>query len=140
VLPSFQRFSVDVYIYDKHGLYGADYPRSKYEEYQIEAKEALTLQLRDLLRAKDRDAILDFSFAFKEVRDEYKTLIEEEEGRWVLVYLDVDEETLRQRIRERREGAVDADSAFEVTEEVLARYLEGFQRPENEGETVLKIV
>jgi predicted kinase len=100
----------------------------------------LTLQLRDLLRAKDRDAILDFSFAFKEVRDEYKTLIEEEEGRWVLVYLDVDEETLPQRIRERREGAVDADSAFEVTEEVLAKYIEGFQRPENEGEIVLKIV
>jgi AAA domain len=200
-IPSFKRrFSIDALIYEKHGIYGVDYPLDRYEELQIEAETVLrdelrhfllkqkmdgegeekqpehTLERHDLtyddtyIEATDEareigeggqrknegegpdesadgeagDVILDLALAFKSSRDAYKRLIEDHGGRWVLVYLDVDEGTLRGRIgsrreRRRREGE-DADSAFDMTEEVFQRYLRGFERPKGEGEIVIKML
>ncbi|KAB8067966.1 hypothetical protein BDV29DRAFT_185358 [Aspergillus leporis] len=67
--PSFKRLSIDSYIYSHHGLYDVDYPRERYEEYQLEAEEALRAELVAALERGDRGLILDFSFAFREVRD-----------------------------------------------------------------------
>lgn len=82
--------------------------------------------------------MLDFSFAYRAVREEWKRLIEGSGGRWVLVFLDVDPAELRRRVRARNERVEkDGDSAFYVTEEILERYLTGFERPDGEGEIVL---
>jgi hypothetical protein len=140
-LPHFTRLSVDACVHAKHGFYGIDYPHSRYSDYLAEARVALRQQLVDTLRAKDGgDIILDFAFAFKEDRDDWKKTIEEEGGRWVLVYLEADRETLWRRIRKRKDGALDADSAFEMTEEILDGYMIGFEVPKDEGEIVLKVV
>lgn len=83
--------------------------------------------------------ILDFSFAFRKTRDEWKSLIEVRGGRWILVYLDVNDEELRRRVKARNQLDVkDGDSAYLVTDEVLERYLAGFEKPDGEGEIVLR--
>jgi predicted kinase len=140
-MPNFTRLSVDTYVHSKHGFYGIDYPHSRYSEYLVEARAALRHQLIDVLRAKDGgDVVLDFAFAFKEDRDDWKKAIEIEGGRWVLVYLEADREALWRRIQERKAKGLDADSAFEMTEEVLDGYMKGFEVPRGEGEIVLKVV
>lgn len=146
------RLSIDAYIHSHHGLYKIDYPAEKYESYQFEAESSLRQQLKNTLRSSaERDGnlvpyvILDFSFAFKEIRDKWKLLIEQGGGRWVLVYFDVEFDEIRSRVRERnyqREiGARknDADAAFDVTEEVLEMYIQGFERPVGEGEIILRL-
>ncbi|OOQ83110.1 ATP/GTP-binding protein [Penicillium brasilianum] len=138
--PSFHRLSIDSYIYGHHGLYGVDYPKEKYNDYQEEAAAALRSELAQLVQQGSRDAILDFAFAFQETRDEWKDLIEESGGRWVLVYLDVDADELRRRVKARNQLAVkDGDSAFLVTEETLESFIAGFERPVGEGEVVLRL-
>jgi predicted kinase len=138
--PSFHRLSIDSYIYSHHGLYGVDYPKEKYNDYQEEAAAALRSELAQLVQQGSRDAILDFAFAFQETRDEWKDLIEESGGRWVLVYLDVDADELRRRVKARNQLAVkDGDSAFLVTAEILESFIAGFERPVGEGEVVLRL-
>lgn len=135
--PSFKRFSIDSYIYTHYGLYNVDYPEKKYD-YQEEAESALWDELTQLIRQGSQDAILDFSFAFQETRDEWKDLIEKSGGRWVLAYLDVGADELRQRVRARNQLAVkDGDSAFFVTDQILESFIFGFERPIGEGEIVL---
>ncbi|RJE25074.1 hypothetical protein PHISCL_02609 [Aspergillus sclerotialis] len=135
--PSFKRLSIDSYVYAHHGLYSVDYPKEKYNDYLDEAELALRDELAQLIRSGD-DVVLDFSFAFQTFRNEWKSLVEELGGRWVLVYLDVRADELRRRVRARNQLAVkDGDSAFLVTDEILDRYLAGFERPVGEGEVVL---
>ncbi|GAB1201023.1 hypothetical protein APSETT444_010407 [Aspergillus pseudonomiae] len=136
--PSFHRLSIDYYVYSHHGLYDVDYPKEQYEGYQLEAEKALRAELITALTRGQVDLVLDFSFAFRAVREEWKRLIEGLGGRWVLVFLDVDAAELRRRVQARNERVdKDGDSAFYVTEEILEQYLEGFERPHGEGEIVL---
>lgn len=132
---SFQRLSIDSYIYSNYGLYGVDYPAERYNDYQGEAETALRQKLSQVLQLGSQDVILDFSFAFRQTRDEWKDLIERLGGRWVLVYLEVPSEELQRRVAARNRLTVkDGDSAFPVTEEVLERYLAGFEKPIEERE------
>jgi predicted kinase len=137
---NFTRLSVDALIHSAHGLYNIDHPAYLYAQYQTEASASLRTQLLSLLYSREKDVILDRSFYAKEDRDEFKELIEENGGRWVLVYLDASKEVLWRRILERKKREMDADWAFEVTEEVFERYWSGFERPLGEGEIVVKVV
>ncbi|UNI21212.1 hypothetical protein JDV02_007222 [Purpureocillium takamizusanense] len=143
---AFTRLSVDAMIHEAHGLYGIDYAPSKYAEYQDEAQAKLKDELRRLLRAENRDVVLDLAFWNKEYRDEFKALIEENGGRWVLVFLQAERELLWRRITERRarrdaldetDERRDGDSAFNVDEATFDMYCNGFERPEGEGEIVI---
>jgi predicted kinase len=83
--------------------------------------------------------VLDFSFAFRETRDEWKHIAESNGARGVLFYLDVEADELRRRVRARNSLEMkDGDSAFFVTEKILEGYLTGFERPDGEGEIVLR--
>lgn len=138
--PSFKRLSIDSYIYTKHGLYSVDYTEDKYNDYQEEAEDALRNELARILQQGSHNAILDFSFAFENSRDKWKSLVEEYGGRWVLAYLDVGVDELRRRIRARNQLVVkDGDSAFLVTNEILESFIAGFERPIGEGEIVLRL-
>ena len=138
--PSFKRLSIDSYIYNKYGLYGVGYPKDRYNDYQDEAESFVRDELVQLVRHGSQDVILDLSFAFRETRDEWKGIIEELGGRWVLVYLDVEADELRRRVRARNQLAVkDGDSAFFVTEQIIESYIAGFERPIGEGEVVLHL-
>ncbi|RMJ18555.1 hypothetical protein BHE90_000401 [Fusarium euwallaceae] len=137
----------DEIIFKTHGLYGIDYAQEKYQEYQTEAQEILVTELKRQLDEKTKDIVLDLSFWNKEYRDEFKAMIENFGGRWVLVYLDTDKELLWKRITSRkvqRDGQDLADrtgdSAFDVDRGTFDSYYEGFERPCGEGECVIEVV
>ncbi|KAL7619560.1 hypothetical protein AAE478_010101 [Parahypoxylon ruwenzoriense] len=138
--PNYERLSIDATIGAKHGIYGVDYPREKCAQFQEEASDECEARLLSLLREGEKDVILDRSFYSKEDREYYKALIEKHGGRWVLVYLRArTKDFLWGRIVQRRQKGVDADSAYEVTKEILDRYWDGFEHPTNEGEIVIEV-
>ncbi|KAH8593527.1 P-loop containing nucleoside triphosphate hydrolase protein [Bisporella sp. PMI_857] len=129
---NFVRLSIDVYVYQRHGLYGRDYAASEQGALQDEAERALKGEFRALMEEGRRDVVLDFSFWSREYRDEWREMVRNG-TRIVVVYFDAEEEVLWRRIEERREkGRVkgrDADSAAEITRELLRSYSKGFERP-----------
>jgi predicted kinase len=140
--PSFTRLSIDNLIHQKHGMYGIDYDRARYEEYLDEAAEEYERLLVKLLREEDKrhDLMLDRSCWAREDRDRLKKMVEENGGRLVLVYLKASKEVLWRRILERKGKERDADSAFDMTEEIFEGYWRGFEEPDGEGEVVIEVV
>ena len=140
-LRQFTRLSIDEILFEKHGLFGVDYPadHNLYEQYQDEADQIYLEHFHRFLQA-DKDLVLDRSFYAKQDRDEFKKVIEDEGGRWVLVYLKADEKDfLWRRICERSAKDRDANSALDISRELLESYWTGFEEPKGEGEVVLQI-
>jgi predicted kinase len=129
------RLSVDEEIWHRFGRYGVDYEADEYERHTEVAREAVRERLLSLL-AEGRDVVVDSSFWRRSRRQEFKQLVEQAGGRWRLVYLRADPALLRVRLRERVER-FDANAAFPITEELLARYLESFEPPSGEGEELI---
>ncbi|KAM0414599.1 hypothetical protein ACHAPT_013560 [Fusarium lateritium] len=145
--PNFIRLSGDEIVHKTHGLYTIDYPEEKYEDYLDEAQEILIAELKRRLEEKEKDIVLDLSFWNKQYRDDYKSIIEGNGGRWVLIFLDADRELLWKRITQRsaERDASDVtdrngDSAFNIDQATFDMYCEGFERPRGEGECVIKVV
>ena len=140
-LPRFTRLSIDEILFEKHGLFGVDYPadHNLYEQYQDEADQIYLEHFHRLLRA-EKDLVLDRSFYAKEDRDEFKRMIEDEGGRWILVYLEVDDkEYLWRRICARSAEARNANSALDISRELFETYWAGFEHPKGEGELTLDV-
>lgn len=80
--------------------------------------------------------ILDRSFYSRKDREDVRKLVEDNGGRHVLVYLRAkSKDTLWERIVNRRaKGDINADSAYDVTRDVLDRYWNGFEAPAAAGE------
>jgi len=135
--PSFNRISIDAIIGRRHGIYNADYPPSEHQAHQDEACKIYEAECRSLLQEK-KDIVLERSFYAKEDREEYKRLVEEAGGRWILVYLKADRDLLWKRICERRADGINADCALDISPELLDQYVEGFEAPVNEGEIVIE--
>lgn len=131
----FVRLSIDEDIWSTRGRYGIDYPEEAYESFKEQSECKLRNELKELLAAK-RHVVVDFSFWQQRRRDEYKQLIERHGGQWVLVHLKVEPEELRRRLRIRSER-FDANAAFTITEEILTRFLNGFETPAGEGEWII---
>lgn len=137
-IPSFTRVSIDQIQASRHGLYGIDYPPSQYAEFQDEADKIYVETVHKLLEEK-KNIVLDRSFYAKEDRDDYRAKVEKAGGRVVLVYLKADRDLLWRRICERRAKGVNADSALEIDESLLDRYVNGFEAPDGEGEIVITV-
>jgi tRNA uridine 5-carbamoylmethylation protein Kti12 len=137
--PRFIRLSIDQMIFDDHGLYGDDYPPSLYPRFQKEADEKFISEFRRLLSADNQpnDIVLDRSFYAKSDRESYRRMAEELGARIVLVFLDCSKDVLLSRIQKRAEGERNADSAFDMTENILDAYIDGFERPDGEGEVLI---
>ena len=138
MLPHFQRLSIDGIIADRHGIYGVDYAKSEYEKYQDEADTVFEQTVEHALSEARSDLILDRSFWAKEDREFFKALIEKHGGRWVLLYLEVAKDVLWQRICARREAELNADSALDISTELLDAFYEGFEVPQGEGELAIR--
>lgn len=132
------RLSVDEEIWSRFGRYGVDYEPSAYEAHSQVARRAVDEQLADLV-THGHDVVLDSSLWQRSRRDECKHLVEQAGGRWRLIYLSADEDLLRERLS-RRAGRFDAHAAFPITDDVLARFVEGFEVPSGEGEEVVVVV
>lgn len=145
-LSAFTRLSVDTINREVHGLYKIDYPAEQYDDNLDKSQGVVKERLHGLL-VSGQDVVLDLSFYNREYRDEYKELIERDGGRWVLVFLEAERELLWRRIGERRArrdalsvGERDGDSAFDIDEDVFDMYWSCFERPQGEGEVVVKVV
>ncbi|WP_042214529.1 AAA family ATPase [Paenibacillus borealis] len=132
----FIRLSVDEDIWSTHGRFGVDYPEQDYESFKEQSEIKLRGELVKLIQAK-RHVVIDFSFWQRQKRDEYKQLIERHGGDWALIHLKVHPDELRHRLQ-IRSGRFDANAAFPITEEILTRFLSGFETPEGEGELVIE--
>ncbi|KAK5659932.1 hypothetical protein OQA88_13397 [Cercophora sp. LCS_1] len=138
--PEFTRLSVDVILHERHGLCGIDYPSEMYGQYLEEASDEFDKLLRHLLDEK-KDVIIDRSLYAKEDREYFRRLVEEKGARSILVvFRPANKEFLWERIQLRRRTAVNADSALDITPEILDSYWEGFEWPVGEGEFVVNIV
>src|SRR6266566_3172220 len=131
------RLSVDEEIWRRFGRYGVDYEPDEYEQHTEVAREAVRERLLSLL-AEGRDVVVDSSFWQRSRRQECKQLVEQAGGRWRLVYLRAGPALLRARLHGRAER-FDANAAFPVTGELLARYLESFEPPSGEGEELIVV-
>ncbi|CAH0055828.1 unnamed protein product [Clonostachys solani] len=131
--PSFTRLSIDQMIFDAYGLYGVDYPRELYQQYSSEANEQFIDDFRHLLSSDEpRDVVLDRSFYAKDDRDDYRKLAQDMGARFILVFFEISKDKLWQRIQHRATGDRNADSAFDITPDILDRYVGGFERPDED--------
>lgn len=129
------RLSIDETVWEQYGRYGVDYPAERYEEITTVVEEQLRLRLLTLLQ-EGKNVVIDFSFWSRERRDRYRALIEAAGASLELVYLKADLELLRHRL-DLRNQTVSANSAYEITEEILLRHFYGFEEPHGEGEITI---
>lgn len=129
------RLSIDEEVWRRNGRYGIDYEPAAYAEHSAAAAAVLRERLVALIH-EGRDVVVDLSFWSRRMRDDYKALIEQAGGRWRLVYLPASRELLRERLDRRRER-FDANAAFPIEDDLLDRYLDGFEPPDGEGEEVI---
>lgn len=132
----FVRLSIDEEIWVSYGRYGIDYPVEKYEKYKEEAEKKLRNHLEKLIHDK-KSVVVDFSFWQRSRREQYKKIIEEAGGMWKLIYLKVHPDDLRKRLKIRSQR-FDANASFTITEEILTSFVNGFETPSGEGETVIE--
>lgn len=99
-------------------------------EVHADIRRELQERLLTLVRA-GQDVVLDFSFHSRQMRDEYRGLLAPLGVVPETVYLATDRETVLRRLQERQAGHADD---FQLTEELAARYFDGFEVPtEDEG-------
>ncbi len=134
----FTRLSVDEEIWRRFGAYGTDYPEQDYERHQVVAEQAVQADLERLISERV-PIVLDLSLWRRTSRQQYKALVERHGCEWELVYLCLDVDTLAERLRSRAVRR-DANAAFPVSPARLTRFLDGFEVPQDEGETVLRWV
>ncbi|GII04019.1 AAA family ATPase [Planobispora takensis] len=128
------RLSIDEVIWERFGRDGAHFDPQEYEDHKAAAEEALRHELVRLMQA-GRPVVLDYSFWQRAKRDRYKSLIESHGYRWELVYLKANPETLRRRLAVR--NALEGPNSVTVSEDLLQRYLAGFEEPIEEGERTI---
>lgn len=131
----FVRLSIDEEIWATHGRWGIDFPMDKFEEHRREAENKLRQRLIQLIYNKQQ-VVIDFSFWDRSRRIEYKKLIEEAGGKSMLIYLKVQPDELRKRLKLRNKR-FDANS-FPISEDLLTSYIKGFEVPKDEGEIVVE--
>lgn len=129
------RLSIDEEVWRTYGRYGIDYPAEQYRANLDAAHNWLLDQLVACIQ-QNRHVVVDSSFWNRRERDRYKRLIEDAGGRWSLLYLRVQSDELRRRLKVRSER-FDANAAFPITEELLTTFINGFEEPEGEGETII---
>jgi len=131
----YERLSIDEQLWREHGLDGASFPPDEYERMKSDA-EATLLDRLIVLIGEGRPVVLEYSFWSRERRDRYKAIIESRGATWELVYLKASPAVLRERVAARN-GSGGANSVT-VSDDLLDRYLEGFEEPVGEGEVVIE--
>ncbi|KAN0055412.1 hypothetical protein ACTA71_008523 [Dictyostelium dimigraforme] len=137
------RLSIDEMVWEKYGRHGVDYPVEKYREILDNTDKELRQKLSELI-IKGGNIIIDSSFWRKSTRVSYRNFIEQvgvKEGINILkeiqlIYLKADYETLKNRLNIRNQS-INANSPFEITNEILDHHYNGFEEPINENEIII---
>lgn len=134
VAQGMKKLSLDETMHEKHGRAGVDYPADKYMEYEAAIKQDLQEQLVELL-AEGQSVVLDYGFWKQADRNFHKQVIAASGSTWKLIYFKASPEILQQRlaIRSQRTDA----NAVHVTPEMLHDFIEQFEEPHGEGETIV---
>ncbi|PWW04763.1 putative kinase [Paenibacillus cellulosilyticus] len=131
----YNRLSIDEEVWKTNGRYGVDYPVEQYRANLDAAHKRLLTQIVEHIQ-ENKPVVVDSSFWNRRERDWYKQLIEQSGGRWRLLYLRVQPDELRRRLKVRSER-FDANAAFPITEELLHTFINGFEEPKDEGEIII---
>ncbi|MCM1332247.1 MAG: ATP-binding protein [Bacteroides sp.] len=118
----FEHLSLDGIMWDEFG----DFSPEEFMTYSRKAHERLKERLRDAI-ANGRKAVVDATLCKRSTRDEYRKLLDDAGAKYRLVYCHADAATLRERLH-RRNAAPGREAAI-VTDEMLDRFLMGFQPP-----------
>lgn len=129
-----KKFSLDEYVFSIYGRAIASLPEQVYLQHYRTAKIKLDNELVSVIKNK-QSVVLDYGFWRRESRDYYKQLVEKHDGEWKLIYLKASPDVLMKRLKQRNKRT-DAN-AFPVTEQKLREYIERFEEPINEGETII---
>lgn len=131
----FVRISIDEYIWQHFGRFGIDYAQTRYVSLQDIAEKANLEKLETLVQ-KRVPCVLDYSFWSRAQRLRYRRLVEGIGGRVTLVCLHADSEVLRRRLQVRNKER-HANAAFEISQTTLARYVDGFEMPDDDENAVM---
>jgi predicted kinase len=123
----FARLSIDELIWSTAGRYGIDYPSEAYDEKVGAAREALKVVLVRLM-ARRRPVVVDSAFWSRAHRQQFADLVVSNGGRPRIVYLKAPKAVLQARLALRR-SRFDANAAWPIDDERLARFIEGFEEP-----------
>lgn len=80
------------------------------------------------LLAQDATVVIDDTSSPRFLRDAWRALAGESHSRFVLVFIDVSPETIRERVVDNRARAARSD----VLDEVMAAHLDAFEPPEDD--------
>lgn len=128
------RLSLDEAVFERYGSYGIDYPQSRFFEYETIVKKQLEEHFVELIMS-NKSVVLDYGFWKKEFRDYYKSLCNEHNAKWRLLYFKVSKNKLLERLNKRNKRT-DAN-AIPVTESDLDDFYERFEEPRSEGQETI---
>lgn len=131
----YTRLSIDEGVWRRIGRDAAELDPAAYDELKAQVEAELWHELIRLMEAR-RPAVVDNSFWRRSTRDRYKALIEAHGCRWELVRLAADLDTLRRRIAAR--NLLSGADNVTVSDDLLERYVAGFEEPVGEGERVIR--
>jgi predicted kinase len=114
------RLSFDVVMW-RRGISAVPLPPALRDEIEAE----LRARLLELV-AEGKDVVLDFSFWSRQMRDDYRKLLETTGVVPETVYLATDRETVLRRLRSRR-GSHSDD--YVISEQLAAQYYDQFEIP-----------
>ncbi|RUM23853.1 ATP-binding protein [Rhizobium vallis] len=127
-----ERLSIDQEIWRANGRFALDYAEHEYAELRDAAEERLRKQLIEMLR-RETKVVIDFSFWSAKARADYRDLVQRNDYRQQLVSMNIRPEILRERLNYRASRR-DANAAFPIADELLHRYIQGFEPPHHENE------
>lgn len=118
----FVHLSLDGIMWDEFG----DFAPDEFVKYRSRAESVLTDRLRVAVGSGQR-VVVDATLCKRAKRDDYRRLLSELGASYRLVYCNADAATLRARLH-RRNASPGREAAL-VTDEMLDRFLAGFEPP-----------
>ena len=125
------RLTVDEEVFNR---VGKNFNSESLDQHEKNIKEEYKERLRKEIQER-RSVVLDYGFWKKSERDEYKQLAEELGGEWKLYFFDVPSDILKSRVVLRNEN--DSENNHVISEELLERFILGFEKPTDEGEEII---
>lgn len=127
------RFSTDEWMIR---LFGHHMSRELFTS-RLATCEAMVMEIAMQLAARGVDSVIDNGFWRREARNGARAQLANAAADLELVYFDVPDEVLRQRLRER--NAAPPEGTFEITEEMFEQFSTWFEAPSaDEGARVVR--
>ncbi|MEU2179353.1 AAA family ATPase [Streptomyces thermolilacinus] len=124
----FVRLCPDEVMFQRHGVYGVDFPRGTFPALERPVLEETAIELRALLEA-GRDVVVDHGFWTPEERARWLGIAAAADGHPLLVYLEASHEELWARVSQRNARHEADPNSIYFSESDLVRYRARFVPP-----------